>query len=457
MVDVFLSSAPADRARIEHLAHALEGRGFDVVWDHELFVPAEAARREAALRSEAKAVLIAWSDAAKADPQVLADARARGDSLIAVTLDGAAGPIGPTPEDLTHWPHGDAAEAFERVIAAIEIRRGAPSPVEPASPEHVGARRAGRRLLVIAAVAVIGVLAGYAGYEVLKTRATAPAPTAETHAANETTDSPGAAELYGFTPEEIPQYTPRELIAAALQNTTIDAIEQDARGGDRFGQTLLCLSRAYGEGLPKNLFIARQTCETAAAAGDALARYQLSLFMRDGDAGFVESVAAANRARAEAVEAGDPRAQTDAALDAEHAGRASEAQRLLNAAAEKNYRPALLELGASYEQGAEADPRRALSWYQRAAELGYAPAARLVGQHYEQGEGVLQDYAQARRYYQQGSDAGDAEASLALARMTEAGQGGEPDPSAARALYQKALQQGAEAARPELARLNSGG
>ena len=99
MVDVFLSSAPADRARIEHLAHALEGRGFDIVWDHELFRPSEAERREAALRAEAKAVLVAWSQAAHADPHVLADARARGDALIAVTLDGVTGPIGPAPED----------------------------------------------------------------------------------------------------------------------------------------------------------------------------------------------------------------------------------------------------------------------------------------------------------------------------------------------------------------------
>jgi len=458
LTDVFISYAQADRAVVEHLAHALERRGFDVAWDMDLLPREGAAARRHALAAEAKAVLALWSVRALEDETVRADAiaaNARG-VLVQARSEEVASPIAGAPtHDLTNWPGAEGDEAFERIALAIEGLRGEASAITPAAPERADLRRRRRTAGVVGGVIVAIALIGYVATEYRPHFfATSEAPAPE-----ETTDAPeapGADELYGFGAEEIGALGPHELIATALQYTTIDVIERDARAGDRFGRVLLCLSRAYGEGLPKNTFIARQTCQTAADAGDALALYQLSLFQRAGDGGFDESARQADRTRQQAADAGDPRAQTDIARGYLAAGRNSEAFTLLTSAAERGYRAAQVDLAALYENGTGVtkDYVAARAWYERAAEAGDAAAFRALGVFSQEGKGGLDpDLPRAREHFRAASEMGDGEASRRLGLMLERGEGGAVDVEAARRLYARAAEQGDRAAAAELRRL----
>ncbi len=459
LTDVFISYAAADRVRAEHLAHALEGRGFDVAWDLDLLPREGRAARRHALATEAKALAAIWSAAALEDQTVRADAiaaAARG-VLVQARVENVASPVADTPtHDLSSWPgHHDGDEAFERVALAIERLRGETSAVTPAAPERADLRRRRRTAGIVGSAIVIIALLGYAATEYgprLLAPREAPAPE---KAAGEG-EAPGADALYGFATEEIGALGPHELIATALQYTTIDVIERDARSGDRLGQVLLCLSRAYGEGLPKNTFIARQTCQAAADAGDPLALYQLSLFQRAGEGGFEESARAADRMRLEAANAGDPRAQTDIARGHLAAGRNTEAFTLLSSAAERGYRAAQVDLAALYErgEGVAKDEQAALRWYERAAEAGDAAALRALGIYTQAGKGGLDpDLPRAREHFRAASEMGDGEASRRLGAMMERGEGGAVDVEAARRLYGRAVEQGDRTAQAELRRL----
>lgn len=458
MTDVFISYAAADRARAEHLAHALERRGFDVAWDMDLLPRQGAAARRHALATEAKALVAIWSAAALEDQTVRADAiaaAARG-VLVQARFEAAASPVAGAPtHDLSHWPGAEGDEAFERVALAVEHLRGQESAVTPAAPERADLRRRRRTAGIVGSAIIVIALLGYAATE-YGPRLLASREAPATEETTEEPEAPGADELYGFATEEIGALSPHELIATALQYTTIDTIERDARAGDRLGRVLLCLSRAYGEGLPKNTFIARQTCQAAADAGDPLALYQLSLFQRAGEGGFEESARQADRMRQEAADAGDPRAQTDIARGHLAAGRNSEAFTLLSSAAEHGYRAAQVDLAALYESGAGVakDEQAALQWYERAAEAGDAAALRALGIYTQEGKGGLDpDLPRAREHFRAASEMGDGEASRRLGAMFERGEGGAVDVEAARRLYSRAVEQGDRPAQAELRRL----
>jgi TPR repeat protein len=68
-------------------------------------------------------------------------------------------------------------------------------------------------------------------------------------------------------------------------------------------------------------------------------------------------------------------------------------------------------------EGVTQDYAQARRWYQKAADAGSAEAMYRLGEMYEEGEGVTQDYAQARRWYQKAADAGNSEARQALLRL----------------------------------------
>ncbi|MDS4057067.1 MAG: tetratricopeptide repeat protein [Candidatus Contendobacter sp.] len=61
------------------------------------------------------------------------------------------------------------------------------------------------------------------------------------------------------------------------------------------------------------------------------------------------------------------------------------------------------------------------------AEQGDAAAQFRLGQMYAKGEGVKQDYAQARQWYQKAADQGHADAQFNLGTMYANGQGVKQD------------------------------
>jgi TonB family protein len=102
-------------------------------------------------------------------------------------------------------------------------------------------------------------------------------------------------------------------------------------------------------------------------------------------------------------------------------GRADPAQvfRMVKAAAEANYGPALYEMGQYYLKGMQvpADAARGLRLVHEAAVLGSAAAQNDLGVRYESGAGVPRDTERARRYFRLCAAKGNALCQYRLARL----------------------------------------
>ena len=64
-----------------------------------------------------------------------------------------------------------------------------------------------------------------------------------------------------------------------------------------------------------------------------------------------------------------------------------------------------------------------MAWYQKAADQGDASAQNKIGVLYDNGQGVRQDYAQAKAWYQKAADQGDAFAQAQIGWHYENGAG----------------------------------
>ena len=97
------------------------------------------------------------------------------------------------------------------------------------------------------------------------------------------------------------------------------------------------------------------------------------------------------------------------------------------------------------ERGAgapEADPVQVFREARQAAERGQAAAEDRLGMLYQRGEGVAQDYAQARLWYERASTRGYGEATNHLGSLYDHGLGVVEDNARAAQLYEKAAEQG---------------
>lgn len=454
MADVFISYTRDDRERIAELAHALEDRGIDVWWDPELVPGDQYATRIKTVLAEAKAVIVGWSKASVERGWVLDEAavgRDRGVLLPVILEPGVSAPLGfgqVAAEDLSKWPGPDGEAAFERLVEAIGRLRGAPARAgQVTSPQA----RAMRRVAIGAAGVVLVALSAFAVSRVVQGPSdTPPGQEGVDGPPDErSTDAPGAGEMYGLEPDEVAAYGAHELIQLALQRTTIEVIEQDARGGDPFGQALMCLALAFGEGLPADAAAARTQCEAASQAGEHVATFQLAEMTRASDA------AAADALMLRAAQGGDPRAQAALARTRLASGARAEALDYARRSADQGNLGGQVLLGDMYLRGdgAPQDAREAMRWYQQAAEGGSAAGLRAVGVLYETGQGVGQDYARARMQYEIAAELGDGEAARRYGVLLQNGQGGDADPERARAMYLRAADLGDEEARAALAQL----
>jgi hypothetical protein len=124
MADVFCSYASADRARVEPIAVALQGRNFDVWWDQH--IPAGRSYREviAERLAAARCVVVFWSAKSAASEWVVdeADEGKRRRILVPVLLDACEPPMGFRQIEgvnLTDW-RGDASHReFQNLVASV--------------------------------------------------------------------------------------------------------------------------------------------------------------------------------------------------------------------------------------------------------------------------------------------------------------------------------------------------
>lgn len=98
-----------------------------------------------------------------------------------------------------------------------------------------------------------------------------------------------------------------------------------------------------------------------------------------------------------------------------------EAIRWYELAAEREYAPALNQLGCMYCKGlgVEVDYSQALYFQKRSAAQGYAPAQINLGYLYENGLGVERDLDTARSYYLMARSAGHEGTGAAIDRINE--------------------------------------
>ena len=145
-------------------------------------------------------------------------------------------------------------------------------------------------------------------------------------------------------------------------------------------------------------------------------------------------------------------------------------------AADKNYVPAILELGSLYERrfgdkevflllmewyqnaaslgsvraeykigrlyvigrGDEQDLQKGFSWYQKASEHGDKDAQRSLGLWYYTGRGIPTDYPKALKWFKQASLQGDVDSPYMIGEMYRRGLGVEQDNNEALVWYQRA-------------------
>ena len=265
---------------------------------------------------------------------------------------------------------------------------------------------------------------------------------------------------YGLSEKELAILPLNDLINAALQQTSLEAIERGASNGDALGQALLCTAYNQGIGVEASPETARRWCESGTKAGSHLAGWILSSLVRVGGANAAPDVERADALLLAAADGGDARAQYEIGwrnLEAEASDTARQemAVRYTRAAAEQGFQDAQFNLAWLYEngKGVPQDYATAMLWYQKLADEESPVGLRGLGWMKMQGWGGPQDFAGARALLTKASEKGDGNASALLASLYEEGKGGDADLDEAVRLYRLAVQQGFSDAQANLTRL----
>ncbi len=127
--------------------------------------------------------------------------------------------------------------------------------------------------------------------------------------------------------------------------------------------------------------------------------------------------------------------------------------------AERGDADAQINLGVLYEKGdgVVQDYVEARNWYLKAAERGDIDAQFNLGLLYATGQGVPQDYVEARNWWLKAADQGDIDAQFNLGLLYATAQGIPQDYVEARNWWLKAAEQGYVDAQFNLGLLYSGG
>jgi len=116
----------------------------------------------------------------------------------------------------------------------------------------------------------------------------------------------------------------------------------------------------------------------------------------------------------------------------------------IRSAAEQGNADAQYKLGFLYAdgQGVPQDYVEARKWLLKAAEQGHGEAQLTLGVLYDQGRGVVQDYVSARKWFLKAAEQGHAEAQSSLGLLYYLGHGVTQDYVEARKWLLKAVEQG---------------
>lgn len=127
----------------------------------------------------------------------------------------------------------------------------------------------------------------------------------------------------------------------------------------------------------------------------------------------------------------------------EHGDYAS-AFKLMSQLARQGDAPAQYNLGLMYTkgQGVAQDYRQARYWYEKAANRSLARAQNNLGSLYADERGGMQDYRQARSWWEKAAKQGFAPAQFNLGLLYYQGKGGAQDYQQARSWWEKAANQG---------------
>jgi hypothetical protein len=127
MPDLFISYKRADRSRVEPLVDALNNEGFSVWWDPEIVPGDRFSRTIERQLSEAKCVIVAWSESS-VDSVWVHDEAASGlerDILLQLSLDGVKQPMGYRQfqmVDFKDWNGNVDDPLFQQLIAGIRSK-----------------------------------------------------------------------------------------------------------------------------------------------------------------------------------------------------------------------------------------------------------------------------------------------------------------------------------------------
>lgn len=260
---------------------------------------------------------------------------------------------------------------------------------------------------------------------------------------------------------------PQANVCSNLKKKSKRWLEKTAARGNAAAMNQLGYKYMKGQGVPKNLVLARQWLEKSADRQNACAMNNLGLTYYDsGD------FSHAREWFAKAVALGDADAMANLGSLYEFSPPwmqdLGKAMTLYKKGAMLGSEKAINDLGLAYCCSIYLRPlnyAKARYWFKRAAAQDDSMAMHYLGEIYEHGAGVPQNFKQARRWYEKSvaAEGGDlstlpsAESMYELGWMYEQGLGVKQDYVKARAWYEKAAALGRRDAMRRLAILYNNG
>ena len=136
---------------------------------------------------------------------------------------------------------------------------------------------------------------------------------------------------------------------------------------------------------------------------------------------------------------------TDEGAKAYQKGAYSDAERMLRPLADQGNPKAMYYIGFMYAQGngVKQDMDKAIEWWKKSADKNFAPAELNLGMTYESGEGGIdKNPEEAAKWYRKAAAQGDTQAETSLGDMYVTGRGVAQDPKEAAKLYKAAVIKG---------------
>jgi TPR repeat protein len=292
-------------------------------------------------------------------------------------------------------------QQLEAMAAAQAEREAALHQAEEALKQAADAqrRRARIRNIAFVVVSILGLLAVFNGWHVVRQAKQADAILAR------------ATNIIVKLQHQMDTDTKKEVFA--LFQTGAD--HRDAASMGNLG-----VFYDKGLGVAQDYAKAREWYEKAADKGDAYAMTNLGMLYSNGH-GVAQDYAKAREWFEKAADEGDAKAMSDLGwLYSNGHGVAQDhakAREWFEKAADKGEAWAMLNLGLLYHDGdgVAQDYAKARDWFEKAAEKGDAKAMLYLGVLYHKGFGVAQDHAKAREWFEKAADKGDEHAPFVAA------------------------------------------